>query len=79
MSLWRQIRHGVKVLTNRAAADRQVDEEAEHFVEELSASLKAKGLPAAEAQRVARMGRPAAHWPCGKRRGMRAGSIGRRG
>lgn len=55
MSLWRQIRHGVKVLTRRAAADREVDEEVGHYCDELAASFEAKGLSPDEAKRSARM------------------------
>jgi predicted permease len=55
MSLWRRIRHGVRVLTNRSAADREIDEELNHYFEELAASFEAKGLPPAEAKRAARL------------------------
>ncbi|MFN0102484.1 MAG: ADOP family duplicated permease [Bryobacteraceae bacterium] len=55
MSLWRQIRQGLRVLTNRAAADRDVDDEAGHYFEESAAAFEAKGLSAGDARRAARM------------------------
>jgi len=55
MSLWRQIRHGLKVLRDRPAADRDVDAEAGHYFGELAASYEAKGLSPDEARRAARM------------------------
>ncbi len=55
MSLWRRIRGGVRVLTNRAAADRDIEEEVSHYSEELSAALEANGLSPAEAKRQARL------------------------
>lgn len=55
VSLWRQIKHGVKALTNRAAADRNVDDEAGHYFEEAAAALQAKGLSPEDARRAARM------------------------
>ncbi len=55
MSLWRQIKHGLRVLTKRAASNREVDEEAQQFFEETVAALKSKGLSPEEARRTARL------------------------
>ena len=54
MSLWRQLTRGVRSLVNGAAADRQVDEELQHFVDEAAASYEAEGLSPDEARRAAR-------------------------
>ena len=53
MSLLRKLRHGLQVLTNRPAADRELDEEVEHYFDELAASYEAKGLSPAAARRAA--------------------------
>ena len=53
MSLLRKIRHGLRVLTNRAAADRDLDEEVGHFFDEFAVSFEAQGLSPAEARRAA--------------------------
>ena len=55
MSLWRQIKQGLRVLTKRAASNREVDEEAQQFFEETVAALKSKGLSPEEARRTARL------------------------
>ncbi|MEO8368910.1 MAG: ABC transporter permease [Candidatus Solibacter sp.] len=53
MSLFRKLRHGIRVLTNRPAADRALDDEVEHYFDELAASYEAKGLSPAAAKREA--------------------------
>src|SRR6187549_1617851 len=55
MSLWRQIKFGVRTLTNRAAADRDIDDEARHYMDEAAAAFEAQGMSPAEARRAARM------------------------
>ena len=55
MSLWRQITHGLGVLTNRTAADQDVADEVAHYLEQSAAALEARGLSPAEARRVARI------------------------
>lgn len=55
MSLWRQIRHGLRVLANRTAADRDVDDETGHYFDEAAAAFEAKGLSAEDARRAARI------------------------
>src|SRR3990170_3513727 len=54
MSLWRQLTRGFSVLTNRSAADRDVDDEVQHYVDEAAEAYVARGLPPDEARRRAR-------------------------
>jgi predicted permease len=54
MALWRQLTRGLSVLTNRSAADREVDEEVQHYLDEVTESYLARGLSPAEAKRAAR-------------------------
>ena len=62
MSLWRQMTRGLRVLTNRTAADQDLDEEVQHYVDEATAAYVARGLSADEARRAARrdVGNPTA-------------------
>jgi len=55
MSLWRQVRHGLRVLQDRKAADREIADEVTHYLEETSAAYAAKGLSPDEARRAARL------------------------
>src|SRR5438105_1312203 len=55
MSLWRQITRGVRVLTHRKAADQEVADEVQHYFEETTAALQARGLTPDEARRAARL------------------------
>jgi putative ABC transport system permease protein len=55
MSLWRQVSRGLGVLTRRSAADRDLDLEVQHFVDEATAAHVARGLSPAEARRRARL------------------------
>ncbi len=55
MSLWRQLTRGLKVLTDRAAADREVHDEVEHYLDQATAQGIARGLTPDQARRVARM------------------------
>jgi predicted permease len=55
MSLWRQLTRGLSVLTNRTAADRELDDEVRHFQEEAADAYVARGLSPAEAARAARL------------------------
>jgi putative ABC transport system permease protein len=54
MSLWRQMVRGIRVLFNRTAADRDIADEVEHYLEETAASLEASGLSPEDARRMAR-------------------------
>jgi len=55
MSLWRQITRGTHVLTRRAAADQDVADEVQHFLDETAADLVARGLSPDAARREARL------------------------
>jgi predicted permease len=55
MSLWRQLTRGLRVLTNRADADRDVNDEVEHYLEQATAAGIARGLTPEEARRAARI------------------------
>jgi predicted permease len=53
MSLWRQITGGLRVLINRAAADRDLEDERRHFLDEAIAEQIARGLEPEAARRAA--------------------------
>jgi putative ABC transport system permease protein len=55
MSLWRQARRGLRALTNRAAADHDVDEEVRDYVERATAQHIARGLTPRDARRAAQL------------------------
>ena len=55
MSLWRQFTRGLRVLTNRTAADRDAADEVQHYLEQTTAALLASGLSPDEARRAARL------------------------
>src|SRR3954470_12555512 len=55
MSLWRQLTRGLRVLTNRRAADEDVADEVQDYLEQASAALVAKGVPPEDARRSARL------------------------
>ena len=55
MSIWRQLAHGFRTLTNRSAADRDLDDEVHHYLEQAAAAHVARGLSPEEALRVARV------------------------
>jgi putative ABC transport system permease protein len=52
-SWWRQLTRGLRVLTHRNAADRELDEEVQHYLEEATAAFVAGGLSPDEARRAA--------------------------
>lgn len=54
MSLWRHLSRGLRTLTRRNAADRDLADEVEHFLEEDAAARIARGCPPEEARRLAR-------------------------
>ena len=54
MSLWRQFSRGLRVLRDRKAADQETADEVNHYLEEATAALAAKGLSPDEASRAAR-------------------------
>ena len=55
MSLWRQLRRGLSVLTNRTAADRDLDDEVRHYLDEATSAWTARGLSPEEARRAAHL------------------------
>ena len=54
MSLWREISRGVRILKNRKAADQDVADEVDHYLEEATNDVIAKGLSADDARRAVR-------------------------
>ena len=55
MSLWRQVAYGLRVFTNRKAADQDVADEVQHYLQETSDALVADGLSPEDARRSAWM------------------------
>ena len=55
MSLFRQLTRGLRVLVRRDAADRDLADEIQHYVDEATAAHLAAGLPADAARRAARL------------------------
>lgn len=55
MSLWRQLKAGVRVLTNRSAADQDLADEVQDYLEEATNALIARGVDPQEARRAARL------------------------
>ncbi len=55
MSLWRQIVHGLRALTDRARADRDESDEVQHYLEQATEANLARGLSPDEARRAARL------------------------
>ena len=53
MSLWRQLAHGFRALTNRSATDREVADEVEHYIEQATALWVERGLSPLDARRAA--------------------------
>ena len=49
MSLWRQLTRGLRVLTHRSAADQDVADEVQHYLEQATAAHVARGLSPDEA------------------------------
>jgi predicted permease len=52
-ALWRHLTHGLRVLTRRAAADRDLDDELRHWIDEAAAHHVARGVDPAAARRAA--------------------------
>jgi len=48
MSLWRHLTRGLRVLTNRKAADRDLDDEVQHYIEQATEAYVASGLSPAD-------------------------------
>jgi putative ABC transport system permease protein len=62
VSLWRQLTRGLRVLTNRTAADRDVADEVQHYLDQSAAESMARGQSPEAARRAAKLelGSPAA-------------------
>ena len=54
MSLWRQLTRGLRALSQRDA-DRDIDDEVAHFLEQAASEHRARGLTPADARRAARL------------------------
>jgi putative ABC transport system permease protein len=55
VSLWRQLTRGLRVLTNRGAADQDIADEVQHYLEQATAAHLARGLPPEAARRAAQL------------------------
>jgi putative ABC transport system permease protein len=55
MSLWRQFTRSIRALTNRSAADQDVADEVQHYLEQATAEHVARGLSPEAALRAAKM------------------------
>ena len=55
MSLWRQLTRGLRVLIHREAADQDMADEVQDYLERATAAFAARGLSPAEARRAARL------------------------
>ena len=55
MSLWRQLTRGLRALANGSAADREVGDEVQHYLDEAVAAHRARGLSRDDALRAARL------------------------
>ena len=53
MSLWRQVSRGARVLVRRADADRDLEDEVQHYLDQSAAELIAAGHSPVEARRLA--------------------------
>lgn len=55
MSLWRQLVRGGRVLVNRGAADRELNDEVQHYLAEATAAHVARGMDPVAARRAAQL------------------------
>ena len=55
MSLWRQLARGLRALTNRAAADQDIADEVQDYLEQSTAAWVTSGLSPDDARRAARL------------------------
>jgi predicted permease len=53
MSIWRQLTRGLRALINRRAADQQIEDEVNHYLDEATSSFVEQGLTPEEARRAA--------------------------
>jgi putative ABC transport system permease protein len=55
MSLWRQFSRGLRVLTHRRDADKDVADEVQHFIDQATLEFVARGFSPEEARRAAKL------------------------
>ena len=55
MSFWRQLARGLRALVHRRAADQEINDEVESYLEHSAAALEASGLSPSDARRMARL------------------------
>ncbi|MBA2458413.1 MAG: multidrug ABC transporter substrate-binding protein, partial [Gemmatimonadales bacterium] len=55
MSFWRQLAGGLRALSHRSAADRDLADEVDHYLDQAAAAHRARGLSPEEALRAARL------------------------
>lgn len=55
MSVWRQLKHGFRVLTDRRASDQAITNEAQDFIDRTMEEFIARGLSPEDARRAARI------------------------
>src|SRR5262245_42440441 len=55
MAIWRQITHGLRVLSNRRKSDQDLTDEAQHFLDQATEEHIARGLSPQDARRAARV------------------------
>ncbi|HEX3159493.1 MAG TPA: ABC transporter permease [Gemmatimonadaceae bacterium] len=55
MTVWRQVARGIRALTNRRAADQDVADEVQHYLEQATAAHRARGCSPDDALRAARL------------------------
>jgi putative ABC transport system permease protein len=55
VSLWRQLARGIRTLRDRARADRDISEEAQHFLDQSTAEFVARGFSPEEARLAAQI------------------------
>jgi putative ABC transport system permease protein len=55
VSLWRHLTRGLRALIDRRAADREIDDEVQHYLDLATADLVARGLGPDDARRAARL------------------------
>jgi putative ABC transport system permease protein len=54
MSLWRQLSRGLRALVHRSAADRDITDEVQQYIDDAAAAFEASGLAPEDARRAAR-------------------------
>ena len=55
MSVWRQLSRGLRALTNRRAADQDIADEVESYLQQAAEALEANGMSSDEARRAVRL------------------------